>query len=185
MSRVIPDFDARLSAWLDDEKATGLLQGNGQDGKYLARPSDGYLATERAYEEVSGIEHTVCPKDDRSGPLIVQVFGKDQVSTLVTIPLEKNARCVIGALQEDPEVLGVRVIGYEPPAGDDDEEEPEEPELTVTSLDPEIVASWTGPSATPRPLLDGGYWTPARTTIAAALLAGAALFLYRRVTRRR
>lgn len=196
MIPMLPDFDARLSAWLDDEKATGLPEGNGtDDGLHLARPSIGSLAAMTALEEAQSEAHAGHPMEERMFPVVCRVIGTDMVDTLVSIPVGTRLACFLGALADDDTVEAVVVLGFEAPVTADPVDEPMEPDFATAPDGPDLevdgdddtdgiavdLAAYrsSGPSVTPRPAEGHGYGY-----VLAAALAGAGL-LYLAWRRRR
>lgn len=199
MSTMLPDFDARLAAWLDDEEETGLPEGNGtDDGLYLARPSDGALAAIKALAEAQSDEHADHPMEERIFPVVCRVIGKDLVDTMFSVPVGTRLACFLGALSDDATVEAVRVLGFEAPVTADPVDEPMEPDYATAPdtvdvpEDIEVVVTWLGdedddepwptfPSVTPRPAEGHGYgYVLAAATVATAGL----LYLAWRTLRR-
>jgi hypothetical protein len=98
----IPDFDARLAAFLDDPE-TGIKQ-------EPQAPAVGQPAYERAVAEANS--HETCPVDDRKVSIIIAVVGKDKEPTYQVLEPGVNVSCVLGALAKDPDVLGAQPVGW-------------------------------------------------------------------------
>lgn len=107
----IPDFDARLAAYLDDPEAVGLKQGAlGSESEYLNPPAVGYPAYRRAVDEANS--HETCPVDERKVSVIIAVVGQDRVETYQVLEPGVNVSCVLTALAQDPEVLAAQPVGW-------------------------------------------------------------------------
>lgn len=166
MTGVIPnDFDARAEAWLADEAATGL-----PEAEHLHRPSDAYLAAQRAFAEAES--HAFCPVEDRDYTVIVRVFGKDRQETYIQIPPAASLPCIMRALYADPEVLQYEIIGPEPPAGPAED--------TVAEVEvpaSEAPATWATDEGDQDDYVTLGTW--ALAGLAAVTLAAAAYLTWR------
>lgn len=125
-------FEDRFYAWLDDPNAETA-------GDAFSYKADGYDIAKRAIAVADS--HANCPRDTRPFTVIVGVAGPDRIETVHEVPPSSTLACVLGALQRDPDVVEVRLIGMLP-------EEPDEPGIQVTSENPDIAVTWTPDNVT-------------------------------------
>lgn len=164
------EFNAAMSAWLDDENAEAY-----PEDKVQYHAGSGFSATERAVVTAQG--HEGCSTDpDRAFDVVISVTGADGIETVQTIPPGIGVGCVLGALNADPEVIRIRILGAAPR---DPAPEPEqaESEIVVTSEMPGVAVSW----APEEPEPEASVYTYPRLLVAGAVLLGVGvLVLWRR-----
>lgn len=138
----LDQFNTAISAWLDDENAEAY-----PEDKVQYHAGSGFVATERAIVTARG--HEGCSTDqDRAFDVVVSVTGADGIETVQTIPPGVGVGCVLGALNNDPEVVRIRILGAAPLDKVKPDPEPE-PEIVVTSEMPGVAVSWDTDSPKP------------------------------------
>lgn len=137
------DFDAEVSAWLDDPEAVGI-----PDAPHAAARV--YGAMDRAIA-AADLHETCTPEPARTFNVLLRVYGHDGAAAVQGVPPGTNVSCVLRGLTEDPEVAAIQMVGAEVP-------EYAEPEVTeangvaVTSDVTDLRATWGGPKHLPRHL---------------------------------
>lgn len=140
-------FEARLTAWLDDPDAETA-------GDKFGYKADGYEIAKKAIAEADS--HETCARDDRAFTVLIGVTGADGEETVHEILPGTTLACVLGALNRDPDVAAGRVIGILK-----DEDEPELPDgIAVTSENTEVAVVWT-PDDEPWPVPEPQHLAPA------------------------
>lgn len=83
----------------------------------MAPVAEGYLATERARAKALAHPHCVHGHADAGAPIIqVCVTGSDDRGTIQEIQPYESAGCIIGELEQDPNVRLAIICGFIPPA---------------------------------------------------------------------
>lgn len=131
-------FNTAIAAEILDGGEPGLAE-----AEYLRHAAAGFVAVERAKAEAAS--HITCPPDTRTYDVIIHVVGEDGIASIHHLEPGVAAHCTLRALQHDPSLQALGVLGiWQDP---DQEPEPEVTEaggVTVTSEVPGVRATFDG-----------------------------------------